>query len=151
MPRSLISPVALLAALALSEASSGELPKSPIDASHPTTTVCALTQGSKVVTATYRVVTGRLSRGASGFVLLDDTCAGASLQLRESAPGILGETCDASRPKSGLRCLLDSTSQPVFGTVSGMYERKSGSSPTLVVWDLTDVSFEAPNNRWRGP
>ena len=149
--RSLAISVALLALFQMPHVAADPHTKAP-PASPNRATVCALTVGAPTVASTFRVVSGRLSRGPKGFVLLDDDCPGRSLLLQESTPGILGETCSASAPKQGLRCLLDSATQPVFGTVSGMFQWKPGGTPTLVAWDLNDVSLGAPNNRvWTPP
>ena len=150
--RMLANSAVVLLALLNCETLAGEPPETTQDAPpYHLTTVCALTASTRQVAPTFRVVSGRISRRPDGFVLVDDSCQNQSLLLRESAPGILGETCSSSAPQVGLSCLLDSTKEPIFGTVSGMFHWQSGGKPTLIVWDVNDVSTGAPNNRWRGP
>jgi len=105
-------------------------------------TVCELTGDKPRKPGSFVTVVGRLDRNESGFILLDRACPGALLRLRESAPGILGETCVPEAPLVGLRCLLNSAKRPVTGRVSGVFGRSPDGLPYIEVWDLNDVTYE---------
>jgi len=112
---------------------------SPETAPRNRASVCDLSGEKPIATGRFVTVLGRLGRDDSGFILLDKKCPTASVHLRESAPGILGETCSPESPKVGLRCLLDSTTRAVSGLVSGVFEVGPDGAPYITVWDLNNV------------
>jgi hypothetical protein len=106
---------------------------------HPT--LCELRQNPSTYTKHFVVVSGRLVRRAGSLALVDDSCSADIVLLKEGSADVLGLTCTAAAPKSGLTCLIESTTARVLLTVSGIYSSGTADDvSTILVWEVSNVS-----------
>jgi hypothetical protein len=114
-------------------------------------TICELLDDSSAYAGHFVFLSGRLVKQSGDFALVDDGCLNAVVVLKNSGSlDILGLTCKPKQPLVGLTCLMNSTTDSIMITASGVVSRvgKSNEKPFLSVWEVSNVSVvPAPSNR----